>query len=236
MSGTTTLIGGSVPFHFIPANINSVYDFSTNDTLEGGAGPSTTYNLYGDTTFVGTGGSGSSSIYADGQDTIYAGAGAVTVTGGSDPLLFVGGTGAAQVHLGAGSASLFGGPGPITVDGGSGALNFDDTASKGNDLFLTGTGNGAVSLGGGAATVIGGTGASTITAGTGTDVFTFIAGHGGGTETIKDFTPPKDSINFLGSYTVPPTETLTPGGDVITLTDGTQITHITLSGYDHKVL
>ena len=234
MSGTITISGGSVRFHFIPANIKEVYDFSTRDTLLGGAG-STTYHLYGNTLFLGTGGHGSSKIYADGKDTVYAGSGAVTVLAGSHPLDFVGGTGPAHVDLTTGSASLFGGSGPITVDGGSGTLTFDDKASKGHDFFKTDTGKAHVTLGGGTATVQGGTGASTVTAGTGRDVFEFIAGHGGGTEVIKDYSAHKDKIDIRGHYTAPPTEKLTPGGLVITLTDGTQVTHITLSDFHHKI-
>ena len=235
MSGTTTVISGSVSFNFIPANINFVFDYSHNDTLEGGAG-SATYDLHGNTLFLGTGGFGSSTIIADGKDTIAAGIGATTVIGGSDPLSFFGGSGPSSVFLGAGNATLQGGLGAMTVDGGSGAVTFNDTPGNGPDLFFTGTGHAHVTIGGGAATVVGGTGASTITAGTGEDIFKFLAGNGGGKETIVGFDPTKDSVELSPGFTAPPTEKLTPGGDVITLTDGTQITHITLSGYDHKVL
>ena len=234
MSDALTITGGTVRFHFIPAHIKFVYDFSTKDTIDGGAG-SATYYLHHNTTWVGAGGSGSSVIHAEGQDTIFAGHGAVTVLGASHPLLFVGGTGPAHVDLDKGSASIFGGSGRISVDGGSGALTFDDKHGKGHDFFKTGTGKAHVTLGGGSATVDGGSGASTITAGTGKDIFEFIAGHGGGTEVIKDFSLTKDHIKLSGHYTAPPTEKLTAGGDVITLTDGTQVTHITLAGVHHKV-
>lgn len=236
MAGVSiTISGGQNHLNFIPADAKYVYDFSSHDTLIGGAGKETTYYLYGNTTFIGSGGHGKSVIHADGKDTIFAGTGAVTVDGGSERLLFVGGTGKADVYLHAGSATLFGGTGPVTVDGGSGKLTFDDKASKGHDLFVTGDGKAHVTLGGGSATVDGGTGASTVTAGTGHDIFEFVAGHGGGTEVIKDFSAHKDSIDIRGHYTAPPTEKLTPGGLVITLHDGTQVTHITLSGFDHEI-
>jgi Ca2+-binding RTX toxin-like protein len=235
MSGTTTVLSGSVSFNFIPANVNFVFDYGHNDTLEGGAG-SATYDLRGNTMFLGTGGFDSSTIIAEGNDTIAAGYGATTVIGGSDPLSFFGGTGPSSLFLGSGNATLQGGPGAMTVAGGSGAITFDDKVGSGPDLFLTGTGHAHVTIGGGAATVIGGTGQSTITAGTGHDIFEFLAGNGGGKETIVGFDPTKDTIAPSSGYTKPPVETLTPGGDVITLTDGTQITHITLSGVDQKVL
>jgi Ca2+-binding RTX toxin-like protein len=183
-------------------------------------------------------------IHADGKDTIFAGRGAVTVDGGTERLVFVGGAGKADINLHTGSAVIYDRSGPITVDGGTGAstlfggggnITFDDKHSKGHDLFVTGHGHAHVTLGGGSATVDGGTGKSTVTAGTGHDIFEFVAGHGGGTEVIKDFSEHKDKLELKGKYTAPPIEKVTPGGLVITLTDGTQITHITLPGVDSDV-
>ncbi|WP_419758000.1 hypothetical protein [Acidisoma sp.] len=233
MSNSLTISGSSHPYNFIPANIKYVYDFSTNDTIEGGAGSASTY-LHHNTTWLGTGGHGHNKIYAEGKDTIFAGNGALTVVGGSQALLFIGGRGPAHVDLGSGSASLFGSIGPVSVDGGSGTVTFDDKVSKGHDFFKTGTGQAQVTLGGGSATVEGGTGASTVTAGTGHDIFEFVASHSGGSEIIKDFNPHKDKIEFSGHFTSI-VEKMAVGGLEITLKDGTKITHITLSGYDHDV-
>jgi hypothetical protein len=66
-----------------------------------------------------------------------------------------------------------------------------------------------------------------------------MSGHAGGNETILDFKTTKDSIAFSGygptspvaSETVDPTSATT-GNDVITLSDGTQIT---LVGVDQKL-
>jgi hypothetical protein len=95
--------------------------------------------------------------------------------------------------------------------------------------------------------VIGGGGASSITGGTaGNDVFGFVNGYGGGTETISDFvygdklvfgTPDSSSGsvtfgNWIGAVTSQAVDTtIDPsagGSDVIKLADGTRIT---IEGY-----
>jgi Ca2+-binding RTX toxin-like protein len=90
----------------------------------------------------------------------------------------------------------------------------------------------------GADTVVGGSGHASITGGGGHDVFAFVAGHGGGTETISGFTT-SDTFAFSSSYgytaATPPPEQVVNGNDVITLTDGTEITTITLVGIDYKL-
>ena len=250
---TATVLGGTVPYHFIPPSISAAFDLQTNDTVIAGAG-SATYYLSGSTTLLADGGTGSSLVIAEGQDSIFGGDGNIVVTGGSDPLFFAGGGGDAIVTAATGNATLFGGSGtnlffggsgnltayagtgPTTVAGGSGATTFNGVAGKHED-FITGSGTAAVTVGSGCNTIIGGTGASTITAATGSDpghdVFSFIAGHGGGKETILNFNGSTDKIEPIGYGSPPPVENLTGGNDVITLNDGTQIT---LVGVDQKVL
>jgi Ca2+-binding RTX toxin-like protein len=86
----------------------------------------------------------------------------------------------------------------------------------------------------GASTMIGGSGAATVIGGSGQDVFGFVDGHAGGSITIENFNS-TDNLAFGGygySLANPPTETLVGGNDVMTLSDGTQITFI---GIDHKI-
>jgi len=70
--------------------------------------------------------------------------------------------------------------------------------------------------------------------GSGHDVFGFVDGHAGGTITIENFNS-TDNLAFGGygySLASPPTETIVAGNDVMTLSDGTQITFI---GFNHKI-
>jgi hypothetical protein len=38
---TATVVGGTVPYYFVPASVSAYFDFNSNDTVVGGAGPAT---------------------------------------------------------------------------------------------------------------------------------------------------------------------------------------------------
>jgi hypothetical protein len=80
----------------------------------------------------------------------------------------------------------------------------------------------------GASSMIGGSGASTVMGGTGDNVFGFVKGHAGGSETIYNFSG-QDNLAFQGygySADLVPVETIVDGNDVMTLNDGTLITFV----------
>ena len=127
-------------------------------------------------------GSGQADVDSDGADTIVAGSGAATVTGGADTIsaadghsdLVFGGSGTlwfsnlaggSTVVGGAGSDTLFGGSGPTCFYGGSGGGNIliggsgPSTLVGGGDgdlLYARGSGNDVLAAGGDNATLAGG--------------------------------------------------------------------------------
>jgi serralysin len=104
---------------------------------------------------------------------------------------------------------------------------------EGPESFFTAPAATAImALNGATDTVVGGTGNSTVLGGAGHDVFGFLDGHAGGHEAIEGLTA--NDVLVFGGYTSYPiaSEQVLEGSDLITLTDGTQIT---LVGFDHKV-
>jgi hypothetical protein len=188
-------------------------------------------------------------ISATGADTLF-GASAAT-TGGADNFIstganssIVGGTGDLDAMASGANTTLIGGTGTnnFTVSGAGsdavagpapGITNVTLTDTGGAQIATNPLGNSGTLIATlsttGADSVIGGGGASTITGGGGADVFGFVDGHAGGTETILNFTT-NDTFAFDGYGSNPiSTEMYTAGAngagtDVITLTDGTTIT------------
>ncbi len=198
-----------------------------------------------------------------GSTTVTGGSGAISIGGGDGGTLdFTGGTGAATVGgAGFGAVTLQGGSGPgssLLIGGSGDSLEIGTNADTGYTAFVAGEGNSTllggtgtqpqqyftnplgntgtavITMNSGASTLIGGSGASTVTGGSGADVFGFVNGHAGGSETIYNFSS-RDDLAFSGyGYTATnlPAETVMDGNDVMTLTDGTVITFI---GIDHKL-
>ncbi|HEX3983511.1 MAG TPA: hypothetical protein VHX12_07450, partial [Acidisoma sp.] len=198
-----------------------------------------------------------------GSMTVMGGSGAISIGGGDGGTLdFTGGTGAATVGgAGFGAVTLQGGSGPgssLLIGGSGNSLEIGTSADIGYTAFVAGEGNSTllggtgtqpqqyftnplgntgtavITMNSGASTLIGGSGASTVTGGSGADVFGFVKGHAGGSETIYNFDS-RDNLAFGGyGYTATnlPTETVMDGNDVMTLTDGTVVTFI---GIDHKL-
>ncbi|MCB8875728.1 hypothetical protein [Acidisoma silvae] len=197
-------------------------------------------------------------IIAAPSDTITAATAATTVYGGWDGITqfslggdnssITGGPGAITGISTGANTTLIGGSGnsiftvtganSLAVAGPSGITGIDaSTATAPITIATNPNGNSGTlvaKLGSGADSVIGGSGASTVTAGSGKDVFGFVNGHAGGTEVIIGFNS-SDNLAFGGygySANNLPTETVTSAGDVMTLTDGTQIL---FAGVDHKI-
>ncbi len=178
-----------------------------------------------------TAGSGGLSVVSAGADTIHAGSGNLmltslagandTVTGGagafdaygSGNLTFTGGSGSANITGYPGSTlNVTAGSGNVTLVGGS-SVNF--TAGSGSAIVVVWTGTDHIELGSGSTTILGGMG---------TDTYEFAAGHGGGSDTIYFFNPNTSTLQFKGFSSNPvQSQTLSPGGLHVALTDGTQI-------------
>jgi Ca2+-binding RTX toxin-like protein len=176
-------------------------------TTEGSA---TIFGGTGSDTFFG--GKGTDLVYGGtgGNNFLVAGTGHATLFGaGNGDQLFGMGNKAQALHAGAGNETLFGGAGADTFYGGSGS----------SQIFG----------GFGADTFVAGTGGATITAGLSSNLFAFYNGQAGGTESISGFVSGRDLIDLQGYGTNEVTKALksqqlTPGGDVITLSDHTTIT------------
>ncbi|MGL1861373.1 MAG: hypothetical protein OCC46_02490 [Pseudodesulfovibrio sp.] len=147
-----------------------------DDDLDGGDGNDTIYGYSGNDTLAG----------GTGNDEVYGGDGNDEVTGGSGNDTVSGGAGNDTVSGDAGNDDMFGGDGDDEMDGGSG----NDTlqGGDGNDVMTGGDGNDALK---------GDEGDDTLTGGAGADYFSFRADDGH--DTITDFNPGEDSLNFQGA-------------------------------------
>jgi hypothetical protein len=219
--GTTAVADTSGGGNSITSTTNTTIFAAPNDTITAASGSTTLFGAGSGTTTFSLGGSGSS---------VTGGAGDIVGTASASNSTLVGGTG----------TSLFSvtGSNNLVVAGQSGTTGVDLSQSTGPETLTTNplgnSGTLIATLGSGADSVIGGSGASTITAGSGSDVFGFVNGHAGGSEVIIGFNS-NDTLAFGGygySLTNAPSENVSGGSDVITLTDGTTIT---LVGVDHKL-
>jgi len=240
--------GGGNVFAATGGNWSVLFDGGNNFVL------GNTGNLFvDDNTLAGTVGAGNNLIFLGAgndeavlwgpKDTVVAGSGPTTifaagandlVFGGSGTMLFIAVAGSSTVVAGSGNTVLFG------LNGASATL-----FGNGNDLLVAGPGNvtlnaggstgnnslfgnqGADSLVGGSGTtsfVAGFSGSTTMLGGSGVNAFDFVKGAAGGADVIQNWTA-KDQVFLLG-YAPGGlvSQTITPGGDVATLSDGTLIT------------
>jgi len=219
--GTTAVADTSAGGNSIVSTTNTTIFAAPNDTVTAATGSTTLFGASSSQTTFSLGGDGNS---------VTGGAGSIvgSVSGANSTL--VGGTGTSLFSV-SGSNNL-------VVAGQGGTTGVDLSQTTGAETIATNplgnSGTLVATLGSGADSVIGGGGASTITAGSGNDVFGFVNGHAGGSEVIIGFNS-NDTLAFGGygySATNAPTENVTGGSDVITLSDGTTIT---LVGVDHKL-
>lgn len=130
-----------------------------------------------------------------GNDTVYAGTGAIEVSANGPTASVVGGSG---------QMTFFGGTGNNTVVGGGGACNLQD--SGGSLAFTAGSGS------------------ATIGAGSSNEVYTIVNGQAGGTLDLYNFSPANDHVHLLGySGSGIASEQATGGSTQIVLADNTKI-------------
>ena len=237
----TVTPAGNLPYTALLGNGSVLNEGSGPSTVYAGSGASTVTAGSGSTTVVGGNGSLTFSGGSSSNDSVTAGSGMNTLTGGSGGSnTLIGGAGGTTINLSGSSTGdqVVGGTGVTSVDASSATGKLEiDTNPSGKGILLA-------TLGSGADTVVGGGGISVIQAGSGADVFAFVKGYAGGAEIISGFNA-TDNIVFQGyGYNLaatpsnaPPEQVLAPtsgsgGGDLITLTDGTQIF---LVGIDHKI-
>ncbi len=140
-------------------------------------------------------GAADGNVVTTGNDTVYAGAGALTV----------------QAH------------GPfVSVVGGNGGLTF--MGSSGNDTVVGGAGMTAIMANADTLSFTAGSGAAVIQAGSGQEIYDLVAGSAGGRLTITNFTPGLDAVHLEG-YAGDGIASQRAAGpaSMFTLTDGTQV-------------
>jgi Ca2+-binding RTX toxin-like protein len=227
-SGTVSIAAGDGN-DLISLPIGTTYEVGLgngNDTVYGN-GSGTVTGGSGNNLFFGDSSGGSNDFNSYGSnDTIVAGAGAVSVTSyGSNPLLFGGSGSLTYIGGAAGNPTIVGGTGTETLFGGSGQnLTYYDAgdttpdstilaAGAGNETLNAGGATNGVALAAGVGTVtmigtsgndifFGGSGVATMVGSGGTDTFQFASagepgGQHGGTNIITDFTS-SDSFNTVG--------------------------------------
>ncbi len=203
--GEDLLIGGT--------GADTILDGAGNDTIRGEGGADLVMASAGDD--LAYGGAGADRLFGgDGSDRLFGGAGDDTLAGGSGEDRLLGEDGADRLDGGEGADSLFGGAGNDTILGGAGDDSADGGAGAdslmgdaGNDRLFGGTGDDVLSGGegddwleGGAGNdrLIGGAGADRLIGGAGWDVFVFTAQAEPVIDTILDFVPGQDKLEFRG--------------------------------------
>jgi hypothetical protein len=117
------------------------------------------------------------------------------------------------------------------ITGGSGAIEMVGGTGAGAEEMRTGSGQAFIGLNNNADMVVGGSGDSIVIGGTGPDLFAFLYGHAGGSETIINFKIGIDALLFdpgYGGHAVASESVENVAGwgksDVLTLSDNTTIT------------
>ena len=212
------------------------------DTVIGGTG-AITVNAIQANDFVFAGPGALQFTASLGASTILGNAqGIASITGGAGSVIaiaygqtsFTGGSGAATV-------AAFGGS--VTINGGAGTGLFV-SATTGNNRITAGTGNTTI-YGGGAGDVlaagsvgggilVAGSGAETLVGGAGADLFAAIQGKIG-TLTVQNFTKGQDFFTLTGFATTEASNalsssTLIAGSQQLTLSDGTKILFVGVTG------
>ncbi len=147
--------------------------------------------------------------------TVQGGGGLVTQAPGYGNLVFNGGRGAASLGGVSGIENVTAGSGNMTLVGGGGGTR-----------FTAGSGSAQATLTRAGGTVVFGTGQAAITeAGSGGAVtYDFVAGHGGGSDTITGFRVGTDQMSFQGVNVT--SDVVNAGSTIMTLSDGTHVTFV----------
>ncbi len=224
-----------------------ISDFGT-DIVTGGAGVDTVFAFGHVLAAAGTG----TLFFINGLNqasVIGGGAGSVVINAGAGGGLFAGGSGATNVILaGSGAATIFGGKGSDALFAGgtqadlliagSGNETLSGLGSSGNNVFYAGAGDDLLGAGAGSETFIAGHGATTVIGGSGADLYGFINGLAGGSETIEGFDAAKGDRIALQGYAAGEAATdlanaqVSGGNTVLTLSDHTQVTFVGVTSLD----
>jgi Ca2+-binding RTX toxin-like protein len=119
---------------------------------------------------------------------------------------------------------------------GSGNETLSGFGSTGANVFFAGAGNDLLAGGAGAETFLAGHGSSTVIGGTGADLYGFINGLGGGSETVLGFSVAKGDHISLQGYGANAAQsalagaTVAGGSTTLTLSDHTSVTFIGVTG------
>jgi hypothetical protein len=185
------------------------------DVIQGGAGSGLVYTNQASDNIIG--GTGALRIISQDNSTAYT----QTVTGGSGSIAYQQNAGHLNFIGGSGSATIDGGGGTLHVVGGSGSISVvQGTAGM---MFIAGSGTANVALTPLGGTVEFGAGVTNVqVAGWGAgDLFQFVAGHGGGIDTITGFVASSDTLQFDGVQVT--SETVSGGSTTLMLNDKTTI-------------
>lgn len=185
--GSITIEGAKVSSSQIKIE---VHGGDGNDILAAHRGVNITYGGDGDDTIYGKGG----------DDFLDGGDGNDTILGGEDNDVMYGGAGNDTMEGESGNDVLHGDAGEDTMDGGSG--NDMLYGDQGDDTMTGGAGEDTLDGGSGDDRLYGGYDdeADVLTGGSGTDTYVFSANSG--TDTITDFNPGEDYLNFLGAESI----------------------------------
>ena len=146
------------------------------------------------------------------QSTVFGGgSGSATINGGVGGGLFAGGTGGLNVIVGGfGPCTMFGSSGSdLLMAGGtranllvagSGNETLTGVGSIGGNVMFAGSGNDLVGGGAGPETFFAGHGNATVIGGSGADLYGFVNGLAGGTETVFGFGTAKGDLISLQGY------------------------------------
>ena len=260
-SGTSAILSGGSGGVILSGSVAGsgslvVIETGNNNTIVGGANPTTVTATTRLATAV-FGGSGSMTFVGGlGTATVMGGSGAVSVTAGSGGVVFnASGLGSATVDSGTGSVTIFGAAGTVenltgTMPGSASHPNFavagpgNETVNAANSASSnwlsvnTEAASASTTLigGSGADTLIAGSapGSVTMTGGAGSDAFVFFKqAVGGAHHVISDFTA-ADAVYIEGygagsSGALQAGATAGTGGLMLTLNDGTTITFSNLT-------
>ncbi|MGI4950439.1 MAG: hypothetical protein ACRYGM_01410 [Janthinobacterium lividum] len=248
MNAQSIAFGGSGAATYLATDGSTVVGGSGSSLVGITGGGALVYGGGGPTTFIG--GSGSSTVIGGtgGGNRLFAGAGGGVFNAGSGGnSILVGGQQATTLFGGGSGDVLFasGSAGTVLVAG-SGNQTLQGGGSSGKDTFFLGSGNTLVGLGAGQDAVFAGSGAATVVAGSGADVFAFVNGRAGGSESIIGFKAGTDKISLQGyagdevarasaGAVVSAGNATTAPSTTITLSDNTRITFMGTSSLPTNV-
>ena len=216
-STTLTLSNGTANVSANGADI--VHASAGTDIVCISCAPTTIYGGVGTLTVINADNSSSDT------QTVFGGRGATSYTQSGGALNFIGGAGSTAIDGGSGQLFVIGGTGALTIVGG-----------EAGEQIIAGSGALKASLSFGGSSIEFGSGSSSVQEAPwgAADMFQFVAGHGGGTDTIVGFRLGTDSLTLSGVRVK--SEALTSTGTKLTLTDNTHVLLANVTDTTHLFL